>query len=68
VTERSNKPANAGFWNQRQAFWRANHLVEKRVHEIQGATKLAPREVAFPNFKCDALGGVPGVGAESHGP
>jgi hypothetical protein len=58
---------DGGRRHQGQAFRRADHLVKRRVHEVQSATKLAAGEMAFPHLDGDALGGVPSVRAESGG-
>ena len=63
----SHEPTHVPRGHQRKAFWRADHLVEEGVHEVEGALERPSGEVAFPDFHRDALGGVPGVRAEAVG-
>ena len=67
IRKASNPAAHAMNAHERQAFWRADHLVEQRVHEVQRALELAIAEVAPPHFQGNALGGVPSVRAEAVG-
>ena len=62
----SNPATHAMDAHQRQAFWRADHLVEQWVHEVQRALELAIAEVAPPHFQGNALGGVPSVRTEAN--
>lgn len=45
--------------DQTNAFWRFDHLIECRVHEVQGTPEWAVFEVTFPYKQSEFLGGLP---------
>ena len=57
--------ANQVLGDERDAFRRADHVVERRVHEVEGPLECAPLEMAAPNLQCQPLRGFPGVGVEA---
>ena len=54
--------------DQTNAFWRFDHLIECRVHEVQGTPEWAVFEVTFPHKQSEFLGGLPCMRIEHCGP
>lgn len=55
----SSIPSESRLIDQTDAFWRFDHLIECRVHEVQGASEWAVFEMAFPHKQSELFGGLP---------